>query len=394
MTGTDIHSADRAREKRPGALKGFVFLLLLSAVVAALVFAATRLRTETGPNLATAEPTPLSVPVHPAEMVEAFILDETYSGLAEARRTSRLGFSAGGRIASILADVGDRVKEGDVLASLDTRSLNAQLASAIAVVEEARAAHSLALATVERQLTLSRQGHVSPQRVDEAEAQANSALARVEAAKAQADILRVQLDLAKITAPFDGVVTARMADEGVIASPGQPILSLVEVGHLEARIGLPAASAARLEPGKVYSLKADTGVVEATLRNVTGVIDPQQRTVAAVFDIDNAGTVASGAVVRLAMSREIDEPGFWVPVKALSTASRGLWSLYVAAPAENGWKAEPRPVEMVHTDGERAFVRGPVRPGERVIVDGLQRVVPGMAVEPRDAHQASTVRDG
>ena len=394
MTDTDYYPADETREKRPGVLKGFVFLLLLAVVVAGLVFAATRLRSVEGPKVAMVEPDALSVPVSPVEMIEAFTLDETYSGLAEARRTSELGFSGGGRIASISADVGDRVKEGEILASLDTRGLQAQLTSARAVVEEARAAHSLAMSTVERQRTLSLQGHVSPQAVDEAEAQANTALARVEAAKAQADILRVQIDLAKIAAPFDGVVTARRADEGAIASPGTPLLSLVEVGHLEARIGLPAVSAARLEPGEIYNLRADTGMVEARLRSVTGVIDPQQRTVAAVFDITNSGEVAAGAVVRLAMSRDISEPGFWVPVKALSTASRGLWSIYVAAPADNGWRAEPRPVEMVHTDGDRAFVRGPVKAGERVIVDGLQRIVPGMSVEPRDAHQASTTRGG
>tara|TARA_R110002073_G_scaffold137248_2_gene286194 strand:- start:1847 stop:2731 length:885 start_codon:yes stop_codon:yes gene_type:complete len=292
------------------------------------------------------------------------------------------------------ADVGDRVKQGATLARLDTRSLGAQLASADAMVEEARAAHSLALNTVERQRTLKLQGHVSQQRVDEAEAQANTSMARIEAARAQADTLRVQIDLARITAPFDGVVTARMVDEGAIAAPGTPILELVETGHLEARIGLPAISAARLVPGEMYKLVADTGTVEAKLRTVTGVIDADRRTVAAMFDIENSGDLAVGAVVRLSMEREINEPGFWVPVKAMSTASRGLWTVFVAAPSEHGWRAEPRPVEMVHSEGGRGFVRGPVQEGERVIVDGLQRIAPGMPVEPRDATSAVTPNEG
>ena len=113
-----------------------------------------------------------------------------------------------------------------------------------------------------------------------------------------------------------------------------------------------------------------------------------------MFEITDAEAVPSGAVVRLAMSREIDEPGFWVPVKSLSTASRGLWTIYVAEPTGSGWKVATRPVEMVHAEGDRAFVRGPVSAGERVITDGLQRIVPGMPVEPRDAHQASTVNGG
>ncbi|MEH6743417.1 efflux RND transporter periplasmic adaptor subunit [Hyphomonas sp.] len=393
---TEIHhtTGDTARDKRPTVLKGLFFLIILLLVCAGLVFAAAQLRSKEGPKVAKTAPVPMAVQVAPVELVSAFTLNETYSGLAEARRNSALGFSSGGRIETIAVDVGDRVKRGSILASLDTRGLRAQLASASAVVDEARAAHALALSTVERRRTLKLQGHVSQQAVDEAEAQANTALARVEAAKAQADIFRVQIDLSRITAPFDGVVTARMSDEGAIAGAGQPILDLVEAAHLEARIGLPANSAARLVPGDAYTLQADTGAVEAVLRSVTGVIDPAQRTVAAVFEINDAEIIASGAVVRLNMERDIDEPGFWVPVKALSTASRGLWTIYVAEPTESGWHVASRPVEMVHTDGDRAFVRGAVTAGERVITDGLQRIVPGQPVEPRDAHRASTVNGG
>jgi len=394
MTDIDHTAGDTARDKRPTALKGLFFFIILLLVCGGLVLAATQLRSKEGPKVATVAPEPMAVQVAPVELTTAFTLNETYSGLAEARRNSALGFSTGGRIETIAVDVGDRVKRGSILASLDTRGLRAQLASATAVVEEARAAHSLALSTVERQRTLKMQGHVSQQAVDEAEAQTNTALARVEAAKAQADIFRVQIDLSRIPAPFDGVVTARRSDEGAIAGAGQPILDLVEAAHLEARIGLPANSAARLIPGDAYTLQADTGAVEAVLRSVTGVIDPAQRTVAAVFEINDAEIVASGAVVRLTMERDIDEPGFWVPVKALSTASRGLWTIYVAEPVGSGWQVATRPVEMVHTDGDRAFVRGAVTDGERVITNGLQRIVPGLPVEPRDVHRASTVNGG
>lgn len=394
MTPPDPYQGDVAREKRPTFLKGVIFLVIVCLVAAGMMYAAVQLRSAEGPKVAFAPPDPLTVSVMPVRLASAFRIDETFSGLAEARRKSQLGFSSGGRIDMMAADIGDRVKQGATLARLDTRSLGAQLASARAVVEEARAAHSLALSTVERQRTLKLQGHVSQQRVDEAEAQADTAMARIEAARAQADMLRVQIDLARITAPFDGVVTARMVDEGAIAGPGTLILELVEAGHLEARIGLPAVSAARLNPGETYELIADTGTVVAILRTVTGVIDADRRTVTAVFDIENPGELAVGAVMRLSMEREINEPGFWVPVKAMSTGARGLWTVFVAAPSEKGWRAEPRPVEMVHSEGGRGFVRGPVQEGDRVIVDGLQRIAPGMPVMPRDATSADALNEG
>ena len=376
--------ADGHREAKPSLLKGLFFILLIGAVATGLVFAALQLRSQEGPKVAAAAPKPISVSVMVAAPGESFQLAEKFTGLAEPRRTSMLGFSSGGRIQSIRADVGDRVAAGRTLARLDTRALNAQLASSQAVIEEARAAHALALNTVERQRTLMEKGHISQQRVDEAEAQADTAMARIEAAKAQAETLRVQIDLARITAPYAGVITKRMADEGAIAAPGSPIFELVESGKLEARIGVPAASAAKLETGKIYTLETDVGPVEAKLRAVTGVIETGQRTVTTVFDIPDAGEVPSGAVVRLGIDRTIDEQGVWVPVKALTAAARGLWTVYVAERNGDSWIAAQRPVEMIHSEGGRAYVRGTVTAGDQIIVDGLQRITPGQAVIPRD----------
>ena len=142
MTDIDHTAGDTARDKRPTALKGLFFFIILLLVCGGLVLAATQLRSKEGPKVATVAPEPMAVQVAPVELTTAFTLNETYSGLAEARRNSALGFSTGGRIETIAVDVGDRVKRGSILASLDTRGLRAQLASATAVVEEARCALS------------------------------------------------------------------------------------------------------------------------------------------------------------------------------------------------------------------------------------------------------------
>ena len=231
----------------------------------------------------------------------------------------------------------------------------AQLAAAQALVVEAETTHALALATVQRQVTLSGQGHVSQQRVDEATAQAISARARIDAAQANADTLRVQIDLARIDAPYAGVITARMADEGAIAGPGQAVFELVETGRLEARIGLTAKLASTLKPGETYTLVSDRGEVAATLRSVTGVIDATQRTVTTMFDIDQPEHVSIGAVVRIRLDRTIEERGLWLPVSALSEREHGLWSVFVARREDGGWTAQPGTVEVIHTDGDRAL---------------------------------------
>ncbi len=382
------------RTKRPTWWKGIIFALLLGLVVAGMVYAALFLRSKEGPKLVPTTTRAISVAVMTAQPGGSFSLEEKFTGLAQPRRTSQLGFSSGGRIIALNADVGDRVARGRTLAKLDTRGLNAQLGSSQAVIEEARAAHALALSTVERQRTLMERGHVSQQRVDEAEAQANTSLARIEAAKARAETLRIAIDLARIKAPFTGVITKRFVDEGAIAGPGTPVFELVETGHLEARIGVPASVAAKLKMGNIYTLSTDVGDVEAKLRSVTGVIERGQRTIATVFDIIDNEKLPAGAIVRLSIKRDVEEDGVWVPVKALSAASRGLWTVYVVRPDADGWVALSQPVEMVHSEGDRAYVRGTLKSGDRIITEGLQRITPGMSVVPREEVSADNSDQG
>ncbi|MEO0982853.1 MAG: efflux RND transporter periplasmic adaptor subunit [Pseudomonadota bacterium] len=370
------------REKRPTFVKGMVFLAVIAVTISGLGVFAIANRSSEGPLVPTADPTPIAVEVGEIELASSFMLDEQFSGLASPRRTSQLGFTNGGRVDRILVDIGDRVDERQLLARLDTRALQAQLASAEASISEARASHELALVTVRRQTELLLKGHVAQQRVDEARAQADTALARIEAASAQADLLRVQIDLATVRAPYAGVITARMMDEGAIAAQGAPVFELVENDVLEARIGLPAAAASTLDVGEVFTLMSDRGPAEARLRATTDVIDMGRRTVTAVFDILDASTVSAGAVVRLAVDRQIDERGFWAPVSALAESNRGLWSIYVLERDGQAYRTRPQLVEIVHSDGGRAFVRGPVSNGALYVVDGLQRLTPDQRVMP------------
>ncbi|QYI99693.1 efflux RND transporter periplasmic adaptor subunit [Thalassovita mediterranea] len=382
--------SDYERTPRPSFLKGLLFIAVIAVGVALLAMFVLSQRSSEGPLVISEKPTPLAVDVVVADVQSSLALDEKFTGIVQPRRSSDLGFADGGRIAALNVDVGDRVTDGQILAVLDTRALRSQLASAEARVNEARASHALAMNTVERQQTLMARGHVSQQRVDEALAQAATADARIEAAKAQADTLRVQIDLASITAPYPGVITARNYDEGAIAPQGAPVFALVETGALEARIGLPANLASTLEAGQVYTLQSDNGPIDARLRSVTGVIEAGQRSVTTVFDITDAATASVGAVVRLSLSRDVEENGLWLPVSALAEGQRGLWSLYIAVPQEGGWVARPGLVEVVQSDGERAFVRGAISNGDRIIVDGLQRVAPGQAVAPRPAPIAAS----
>lgn len=372
-------------------LKGLAFLVIMAALIAGGVFFAQTQRATGGAIVAVETPQPISVEVVAVARQDRLALQERFSGIAETRRTSLLGFERGGRITRLRVDVGDQVAAGQELASLDTRALEAQLNAAMAQVDEARAARDLALATVQRLRPLFDDDLTPKQRIDEAEAALTQAEARIAAGEAQADLIRVQIGLSSISAPFDGMVTARLSDEGTIASPSQPVLRIAETGEVEFRFGLPAKLAANLEAGDLLELTTIGGEpVPTVVKALTGVVDPTLRTVEVVFETTGERTVPPGTIVSLSFERTVPERGFWVPVTALNEASRGLWTVYVAEDDGSGdWVAAQRLVEIIQAEENRAYVRGPIEDGEKVIRSGLQRLTPGMPVTPVDASGAA-----
>jgi multidrug efflux pump subunit AcrA (membrane-fusion protein) len=115
------------------------------------------------------------------------------------------------------------------------------------------------------------------------------------------------------------------------------------------------------------------------------------RTVDALFDpVDTGHALRPGELVRLTLTEAIAEPGFWLPLTALSTGERGLWQALVAVPTDAddtagagvdaGHRLEPRPVQVLELRDDHAYVSGPIAAGERVVTAGLQRVVAGQLV--------------
>ncbi len=369
-------------EDTPRLSRGLFYIGVIGLVIVGIAgFIFVQRGSDSAVNIATGAPKPLPVNVGRVGFVDTLEIAEQYTGLVAARRTSSLGFEAGGRVESLRVDVGDTVQEGTVLAKLDTRTLSANLAAATAQIGEAEAALKIAQTTVSRQKILAEKGLLSGQSFDEADAQALAAEARLTAAKAQRDALRVRIDQASLKAPFEGMITKRFLDEGAIASPGQPVFQLVENSALETTIGVPAKLARRLQPGETYQLIVDQQKIPAELRSVTGVIDASQRTVTAVFDIDAASAVFSGAVARLELREKLEQSGTWIPVSAMTEADRGLWSIYVAHKTDgDDYRVEKRLVDIIHAEADKVFVRGALSEGEYFVKDGLHRLTPDQRV--------------
>ncbi len=210
---------------------------------------------------------------------------------------------------------------------------------------------------------------------------AGQALARAGLTQARAALrsAEVAVSEAEIRAPYAGRVQARYVDEGSQVNPGQPVLQLVETVNKEAHVGLPEQLAASLAAGSSHEVIWGGQSYRATLRSVLPVVDPANRTLTAVFKFNEqaAAALPIGAVVELALASEVAGNGYWVPLTALTESDRGLWGVYVV----NGeQQLERRLVEIVHAESNRAFVRGTLSSGDRIVASGVQRLVPGQRV--------------
>lgn len=330
---------------------------------------------------------PLPVSVMPVRMQDSYEVDRRFTGRIVARRRTDLAFEFAGKVVRLPVDTGDRVAAGDVLAVQDTDRLMARLAELEAQLAEAAADVTLAQRNLERNRTLFAQGHVSEQRLDDARAEADAAAARRDRLRASIRLLRVDMDKADLHAPYDGIVERRLIDEGAVVAAGTPAFRFIEAGQMEAEIGIPARFTTRLRPGeRVRVLVGDPIPRAARVKAIVPAIRGETRTATLTLDLlpdDERSSPPDGTLVTLLLNERIETPGAWLPIRALTADVRGLWRVYKLVESDDGgMRVAFGNVQVLYSDAERAFVTGTIQNGDSIIDEGMQRIVPGMRVEP------------
>ncbi len=372
----------RRRLSRPSLLRGLALLIGAAGLAWAAGLPGSRAdaRDDAAPDATPA------LPVELLELVAAsdYPVLERHAGRVVSRRVSELGFERAGRLVSIGHDQGDHVEAGAVLARLDTRELEARRAELVADRRRIEADLSLARSTTQRRERLHETGVLSTQRYDETVYAERSLRSRHAAATAAIERLDVQLALSELRAPFAGVLARRFADEGTVLQPGAPVLQLLEDGALEVHVGVPPRAAAALELGSRHDVEVEGTRTVATLHTLLPTVDPDTRTLTAVFRLDPGnGAARHGALARVALQSQVEAAGFWVPLAALAEGRRGLWTTYAVVPEAGALRTERRQVEVIHAEADRAFVRGTLSEGDRIVAAGVHRIVPGMLVRTR-----------
>jgi len=324
----------------------------------------------------------LTVATVKARLVPGYEVRREFIGRVEARRESHVGFEFGGLVTAVLAEEGDDLEPGQVIARLDTARLEVQLKQLRGRRAELQANIGLARATRIRQEQLAKKGHSSQQRFDEARFDEQALFGRLQ--QVDAEIASVELDIEKseIKAPFAAIVGERFADEGIVIAAGAPVFDLLERVNPEVRIGVAGDTVDGIAAGQQHTLLVRGRRVPATVRSVLPVRNRGTRSVDVLLTLHAPfNGIRRGDLARLEIVRQLDQPGFWLPLTALTESSHGLWAVYVAVgPAGDESVLERRELEVLHQEVDRVFVRGTLGDNEHVVAGGLQRLVPGQRV--------------
>ncbi|HWA13272.1 MAG TPA: efflux RND transporter periplasmic adaptor subunit [Burkholderiales bacterium] len=238
------------------------------------------------PQEGAAPPAAKAVASAPVEMRE---VELAYSAEAvvEAVRESTVSAQVAGRVIDVRFDVGDYVKQGEVIVRIDPRAASQAVAASEAQVEEARAALANARAQYERSRQLLAQKFISQAALDQAEAAYKSAQARVGALLAGAGAAATERSFTTIVAPYSGVVSARHVEVGEMATPGKPLMTGFDPSTLRIVASIPQAQVASIQAGAKarIELPATGKWLEARRVTIVPSADPLTHTTRVRLDL-------------------------------------------------------------------------------------------------------------
>lgn len=343
----------------------------------------------------------------------------TVAGQFEAYQDVDLHAKVSGYISRINVDIGDRVRTGQVIATLEVPELDAQVAGAQAQVRHSQSEIGRAQSEVTRaqanhaalheaytrldQASKQRPGLVAQQELDDAFAKDQNSEAQIDVAKAALEAAGEQLGVSKaddqrihalssysiVTAPFDGVISKRYADTGSLIQAGttsntqaMPVVRVAQSGLLRLRMPVPEADVPFIQEGGEVQVH-----VQATGKTFTGKIirftrqlDASTRTMLAEVDVPNSKlTLSPGMYAETVISLQQRNHVLAIPSQAVVRDGNQPYVLAL----DRANKVEKKTVTLGIQGSDRTEIVHGLFEGESVIVSGQVNYQPGETVHPR-----------
>lgn len=391
-------------------------------------FASTLLFVSCSSNAAKDGPDSIAAPTVAAAKVLRTDLTRALAVTAEFRPFQVIDVHAkvSGYVKRIYVDVGDRVKEGQLIAVLEIPELQDDVQTAEASVsksqeeirraqadlERAQSAHEVAHLASSRLVDVSktRPGLVAQQEVDDAvgrdrvtEAQVATAKASLSTADqqlrvAQADRERVRtlFAYAQIKAPFAGVITKRYADTGSMIQTGissqtqsMPLVTLAQENLLRLVIPVPESAVSKIRLGSPVEVSVSTlgRKFEGKVARFADQVDMATRTMHTEVDVPNPkGELVPGMYASASLVLNDERNALAVPVQALTRAEDRITVLLI----DKHNKLEERPVKIGVEAPDQVEILSGLTEGDLVVIGNRSQLQPGMAVQPKVISTAQT----
>ncbi|MFA6301634.1 MAG: efflux RND transporter periplasmic adaptor subunit [Legionella sp.] len=355
-----------------------LFFLLLFLMILVRVQAAVALRNRTEDYAITR----VAVLVAKAETGEDKIV---LPGNVQAWHESPIYARTNGYLKKWYVDIGSHVKQGDLLAVIETPELDAQARQAKADLNTAIANNTIAQSTAKRWMNLVKTESVSKQDRDEKVSAAQAAAATVIAAKANLDRLEELVGFERVLAPFDGVITLRATDIGDLIDAGSststsPLFRMAQTNPLRVYVQIPQYYSDRIKANMNVSLHfAELPKKEfpAKLLETAQAIDPNTRTLLAQFVVENKkGELFAGAYTQMWFTLPIPAQTVVLPVNTLLFRAQGLQ----VAKVNKDNKIELVSVSLSRDFGSTVEIATGVTPGDKIVVNPPDAISNGETV--------------
>lgn len=355
--------------------------ILSTAVLAALALAVTACGGEQPSDPRTQAPL-----VRTVTLTEGANASRAFTGVVAARVTSDLGFRVSGKVLARRVDIGQTVRKGQLLMSIDPADLmlaaHAQQASVLAAQAQAKQAAQ----EEARYRRLRGTGAISASSYDQVKAAAESAAAQLHAAEAQAAVARNATGYTDLVADADGTVVATLAEPGQVVNAGQAVVRLAHAGAREAVIQLPETLRPRLgSVAQATGFGQGATSAEATLRQLADAADPLTRTFEARYVLSGQlqdAPLGSTVTLNVSDAEASANRGQQIPIGALLDSGKGpgVWVVQ-GEPATVSW----RPVSVLAIDDETALITGVLQHDQQIVALGAHLLHEGEAVRVHTA---------
>jgi len=339
------------------------FFPTLTLAVVAAVLSGCQAKHEDAPAKSSDLPT-AAVGVQTAER-KSRTLSEDVVGTVRAKQRATLEARVNGRIEKLPVRLGEKVRQGRLVARLEAGEMAARLEQAESSLEQAERDGKRAAALLDQQ-SITR-------------AEFETAQSRQRFAKAAVLEARTLMGYLEVTAPFDGVVTKKWVDVGDLAAPGKPLVELADLTALQIDADLPEATAARVKLGSRLEVRVDTvdRALTATVSEIAPGVDSASRTLRVKLDLPVAEGLMPGQFARLTVPLGECES---LRVPASAVLSRGQLDLVFSVVNQ---RAHLRLVTTGRRLGEEIEILSGLDAGDSVVVRGAEPLTDGQPVEAK-----------